>query len=74
MHPASNVFRSRRVSMKRLLAALACLALLAACDSGSPPPKLYEPQRNALDKAKAVDDTVQQAAERQRRAEDEQTK
>jgi ABC-type uncharacterized transport system auxiliary subunit len=60
--------------MKTLLAACATLVLLSACDSGSPPPKIYEPQRNALDKAKAVDSTLQQAADRQRQAADEQTK
>jgi hypothetical protein len=60
--------------MKTLLTALACLTLLAACDSGGPPPKIYEPQRNALDKAKELDAVVQQAAEQQRQAEDEQTR
>jgi hypothetical protein len=60
--------------MKIVLTALACLTLLAACDNGGPPPKIYETQRDALDKAKAVDATVQQAAEQQRRAEEEQTK
>jgi ABC-type uncharacterized transport system auxiliary subunit len=60
--------------MKTLLTACATLVLLSACDSGGPPAKIYEPQRNALDKAKAVDSTVQQAAERQRQAQDEQSK
>jgi ABC-type uncharacterized transport system auxiliary subunit len=60
--------------MRRSLALLACLALLAACDNGSSPPRIYDAQRNALDKAKGVQDTVQQADDRQRRAQDEQTR
>jgi ABC-type uncharacterized transport system auxiliary subunit len=60
--------------MKVVLTALACLALLAACDNGNPPPRIYDAQRNALDKAKNVQDTLLQADQRQRQAQDEQTK
>jgi hypothetical protein len=59
-------------------ALLACLVLLCACDSGSPSkqaggpqPRIFDTQRNALDKAKGVQDTLNQAAERQRRQEDQ---
>jgi hypothetical protein len=57
---------------------LACLILLSACDAGSPPkhpsgpqPRIFDTQRSALDKAKGVQDTLQQAAEQQRRQEDQ---
>jgi len=46
--------------MKYILLALALL--LAACDK-PPTPKIAEPQREALDKAKAVDQAVQQNTE-----------
>jgi hypothetical protein len=55
---------------------LACLILLCACDSpskqaGSPPPRIFDTQRNALDKAKGVQDTLNRAAEQQRRQADQ---
>jgi hypothetical protein len=57
-------------------ALLACLILLCACDSGTPPkqaggpqPRIFDTQRSALDKAKEVQNTLQQAAEQQRRQE-----
>lgn len=43
---------------------LAMVLLLGACDGPpAPPPKLAEPQREALDKAKSVEQTLQQAEE-----------
>ena len=43
---------------------LAVVLLLGACDGPSAPtPKLAEPQREALDKAKSVEQTLQQAEE-----------
>lgn len=62
--------------MIRHTAALCALLLLAACkpDSDQPPaPKLFEEQRNALDKAKAVDEAQQRQAEEQRKAVEQQT-
>ena len=62
------------------LALLISLTLLCACDSGnttkeaSSSPRIFGTQRDALDKAKAVQDTVKQAAERQRQEQDEQTR
>lgn len=61
------------------LAPLLCLAALCACDGGgtkqaaSPTPRIFDTQRDALDKAKALQETVKQAAEQQRQARDEQT-
>ena len=59
-------------------ALLACLIVLCACDSGSPPKqakssqtRIFDTQRSALDKAKAVQDTLHQAAEQQRRQEEQ---
>jgi len=39
------------------------ILLLAACDSSSPAPKIAAPQREVLEKAKAVDQAVQKEAE-----------
>jgi hypothetical protein len=54
------------------LAVLLSLTLLCACDGGSskeaasPAPRIFGTQRDALDKAKAVQDTLKQAAELRR--------
>ena len=47
--------------MKYVLLAVALL--FTACDRSTPTPKIAEPQRQALDKAKAVDQAVQKDAE-----------
>lgn len=51
------------------------LLLLAACDSksGSPPPDLMKSQRQAMEKAKGVEQVLQQSADR-RREQGEQAK
>ena len=62
--------------MRHALLFSALLALLlAACsrDDQPPPPKLFESQRNALDKAKGLEDQVQQQADQQLRDIDKQT-
>ncbi len=62
--------------MKTLfIPASVCTLLLVACgpNQAPKPPKLFEPQRQALEKARAVDETVQQQAERQRQDVDGQT-
>jgi hypothetical protein len=50
---------------------LCAILLLSACGPGgndAPPPKLFQDQRNALNKAKAVDATQQEQNEEQRKA------
>ena len=47
--------------MKYIL--LAVVLLFAACDNSSPVPKIAAPQREALEKAKGVDQVVQQNTE-----------
>ena len=55
--------------------------ILVACDSGgksgenvaASPPKLFETQRNALDKARGVEDNVQQQAQEQKQDAERQT-
>jgi hypothetical protein len=49
--------------------------LLPGCspDEQPPPPKLFESQRSALDKAKGLEDQVQQQSELQRQEIDKQT-
>lgn len=47
--------------MKYIL--LAVVLLLNACDNSTPAPKIAAPQREALEKAKGVDQTVQKNAE-----------
>jgi hypothetical protein len=61
------------------LAFLLALTLLCACDGGSkeaasPPARIFGTQRDALDKAKGVQDTLKQAAEQQRQQQEEQAK
>jgi hypothetical protein len=57
-----------------------CSALcLCACSDGTPQQprsqdRIYDTQRQALDKAKAVNDTVMDAAQRQRAEEESQAK
>ena len=51
--------------MKYIL--LAVILLLTACDGSSAPAKIAEPQREALEKARGVDQAVQKAAEEQQK-------
>lgn len=55
--------------MKILLLTL-CIAL-TACGAQNKPAKIAEPQREALDKAKAVSSMVEQQADEQRKKIDE---
>ncbi len=62
--------------MKNSGAALGVLLLLGACsphDNETPAPKIFLEQRDALDKAKAVDPASQQQDEAQRKAIEQQT-
>jgi hypothetical protein len=53
--------------MKYIL--FATMLLLSACDGpAAPTPKIAAPQREALDKAKHVDQTVQNAAAEQQKS------
>ena len=62
----------------RTLIVLFALAFCACGDGGHQPPptqgRIYDTQRQALDKAKAVNDTVMDAAQRQRSEEESQAK
>jgi len=42
---------------------LLALLMISACDNSSTSPKIAAPQREALEKAKGVDQTVQNATE-----------
>ena len=58
-------------------AALLCASLLlCACGQGDnpPAPKLFEDQRDALDKAKAIDPAIQKQDDEQRKSIEQQTK
>jgi hypothetical protein len=49
---------------------LCSILLLSACGPGAndaPPPKLFQDQRDVLDKAKAVDGTLQKKDEEQKK-------
>jgi len=62
--------------MKLLTAILVSMTLLLiAChpEQASPLPKLFETQREALDKAKSLKNTMQQQSEQQRQDVDQQT-
>lgn len=58
-----------------LIAITLSALLLPGCDDGkqAPPPKLFESQRNTMDKAKGVEDTMQQQADQQLQEIDKQT-
>lgn len=59
---------------KSALIALLSLTLpLFGCDTGQPPPKLFESQRNDMEKAKGVQDTLQQQADQQMQQIDQQS-
>lgn len=59
--------------MKDLVVVLLALPLLAACDSGpKQPPDLVKSQRQAMDKAKGVEQTLQQSAGERREREDKE--
>lgn len=62
--------------MSRHTLSLCVLLLLAACkpaDNQPPAPKLFEEQRDAVDKAKAVEGEQQQQAEEQKKQMEQQT-
>ncbi len=56
-----------------LLFILTSLLLPACSPDNTPKTKLFEEQRNALDKAKAVDSTVQQQTQQLQQNEEKQT-
>ena len=58
---------------KYMLLILASLLLPACSPDNSPKPKLFEEQRSALDKAKAVDSTVQQQTQQLQQNVDKQS-
>ncbi|MDP2759720.1 MAG: hypothetical protein Q8O64_04855 [Sideroxyarcus sp.] len=60
----------------RITTLFCAMLLLNACspnENPPPAPKLFEEQRNALDKAKAVEAEQQKLAEEQRKAIEQQT-
>ena len=60
--------------MKTILMMLSALLLLSACEGrNGAAPKIAAPQRADLDKAKAVDQTVQQADQAQKKQMDDAT-
>jgi len=60
--------------MPRCSLILLPLLLLAACDtrSGRPPPDLVKSQREVMDKAKGVEQVLQQSADQRREQEEQQ--
>ena len=75
--PGPRAVHRGDISMRTLIVLFA-LAFCACGDGGHQPPptqgRIYDTQRQALDKAKAVNDTVMDAAQRQRSEEESQAK
>lgn len=51
---------------------LMTLLLLAACNSGNSPPDLVKTQREAMEKAKGVEQALQQSVNQKREQEEQQ--
>ncbi len=73
----SKSIKEHTMTRTNRTAALCTLLLLTACSPGNeektPPPELFKQQRDALDKAKAVDAAQQEQAEKQRKEMEQQT-
>lgn len=54
--------------LSRATLVAACVLLVAACDSGpkQPPPDLLKGQRQSMERAKGVEQTLQESADRRR--------
>jgi protein involved in sex pheromone biosynthesis len=66
-----NFVKTKTGLVKNLIVALCALMMLGACSPGNnetPAPKIFKQQRDALDKAKAVEPAQQQQDEAQRKA------
>ena len=57
--------------MRATLVLLAVAAAVAGCDRKEPPPDIVKSQRQAMDKAKAVEKVLQQSADQRREQADE---
>ncbi len=80
MHPfflCYSEFMQKSIFSVRLpllpLAAVACL-MLAACKPSEPPPDIIKPQRQAMEKARAVGDVMQNGVNNADRKIDEESK
>jgi outer membrane PBP1 activator LpoA protein len=62
------------INTQQMLMAGLIVCGLAACKPASPPPDIVKTQRDALNKAKAVEGQVQQQAQEQQKTIDEQQK
>ena len=72
-HIKSYLMGETMKSMNYMMLLLTCFLLQACSPDNSPKPKLFEEQRSALDKAKAVDGTVQQQTQQLQQSVDKQT-
>ena len=75
MMPVSAASRNtdKEIIMKTALLILGLTSLLVACSPSDPEPKVAEDQREVLDQVKAVEDVLQQSAEKNSQQVDEQT-
>lgn len=62
--------RAAAICLSMAIAALA----LAGCKPSAPPPQIFKTQTDALEKAKGVEKQLQDGQDRNRAAEEEQTK
>ncbi|WP_211453702.1 hypothetical protein [Collimonas antrihumi] len=63
-----------RLAVFGLTMGAALMLALAGCKPSAPPPQIFKTQTDALEKAKGVEQQLQQAQDRAKAAEEEQQK
>lgn len=63
-----------RLAVVSLIVSVALVSMLAGCKPTAPTPQIFKSQTDALEKAKGVEQQLQQAQDRAKAAEEEQQK
>jgi hypothetical protein len=68
------IFSIAMFKPSRFVLVLASGAMLAACKPAAPPPDIIKPQREAMERAKKVGETMQKGVDAEGRKADEESK